>query len=138
MTRALRWLLLVLALGASVALAFVLTLCFVSAANAFCPSDELVSGDVCTASWAPAAYSAGFCIATSIGAVLAVFSAYHVAPSARRFATWAVVAIGAVLPFYVVQQRFPDWEFFPAIAIAAIAAFILTRHASHHTPLENA
>ncbi len=45
--RALRWLLLLVAVGASGALAVVLSLCFVSAANAFCPANELVSG-VCT------------------------------------------------------------------------------------------
>jgi peptidoglycan/LPS O-acetylase OafA/YrhL len=138
MARALRWLLLLFAVGGSAAVAFILTLCFVSAANAFCPADELVSGDVCTARWAPAAYSTGFCIATSIGALLAVFSAYYIAPSAQRLVVWCIVALGAILPFYLVQQRFPDWEFFPALAVAVIAAFILTRHASHRTAHENA
>jgi hypothetical protein len=136
--RALRWLLLLFAVGASAALAFILTLCFVSAANAFCPADELVSGDVCTARWAPAAYSTGFCVATSIGALLAVFSAYYIAPSAQRHVVWCVVALGAILPFYLVQQRFPDWEFFPALAVAVTAAFILTRHGSHRPAQENA
>src|SRR5437763_12102820 len=119
MKRALRWLLLPVAVGVSAALAFILTLCFVSAANAFCPADQLVSGDVCTARWAPAAYSIGFCIATSVGALLAVFSAYYIAPSAQRFVVWCIVAVSAILPFYLVQQRFPDWEFFPAIAVGA-------------------
>jgi hypothetical protein len=137
MTRSLRWLLLLFAVGASAAVAFILTLCFVSAANAFCPADELVSG-VCMARWAPAAYSTGFCIATSVGALLAVFSAHYIAPSAQRLVVWCIVALGAILPFYLVQPRFPDWEFFPALAVAVIAAFILTRHASHRTPHENA
>jgi hypothetical protein len=137
MKLALRWLLLLFAVGGSGALAFILTLFFVSVANAFCPADELVSGDVCTARWAPAAYSTGFCIATSIGALLAVLSAYYIAPLARRFAMWSVVAVGAILPFYLVQQRFPDWEFFPAVAVAVIAATVFTRHASQHARFEN-
>ena len=73
-----------------------------------------------------------------MGALLAVFSAYYIAPSAQRLVVWCIVALGAVLPFYLVQQRFPDWEFFPALAVAVIAAFILTRHASHRTAHENA
>jgi hypothetical protein len=91
--RALRWLLLLVAVGASGALAVVLSLCFVSATDVFCPANELVSG-VCTARWAPAAYSTGFCIATSIGAVLAVSSAYYTSPAGRRLATWCVVTVG--------------------------------------------
>jgi hypothetical protein len=90
------------------------------------------------ARWAPAAYSTGFCIATSIGALLAIFSAYHIAPSARRFTMRSVVAVGAILPFYLVQQRFPDWEFFPAVVVAVITASILSRHPSHDARLENA
>jgi hypothetical protein len=135
--RALRWLVLLLAVVFSGAFAVVLTLCFVSAANAFCPTDEFVSG-VCTAAWAPAAYSTGFCIATSIGALLAVFSGYRIAPTARRFAMWAVVAIGAAFPVYLCQPRLPDWDFFPGIAVAVIVASILTRNASHHERLQNA
>jgi hypothetical protein len=138
MTHALRWLLLVLALGASATLALILTLCFTSVANAFCPPDELVSGDVCTALWAPAAYSTGFCIATSLGALLAVFSAYYIAPSARRTVVWFVVVLSALLPFYLCWGRLPDWEFLPAVSVAVIAASILTRHASYHTRLQNA
>jgi hypothetical protein len=134
--RALRWLLLLVAVGASGALAVVFSLCFVSAANAFCPANELVSG-VCTARWAPAAYSTGFCIATSIGAVLAVLSAYYISPAGRQLATWCFVAVGAVFAVYLCQGV-PAWEFFPAIAVAAVVAFILTRHASLDTRLQNA
>jgi hypothetical protein len=135
--RALRWLLLLVAVGALAVLAVVLTICFVSAANAFCPADELVSGDVCTARWAAAAYSTGFCIATSIGAVLAVLSAYYISPSGRRLAMWSVVGVGAVFAVYLCQGV-PAWEFLPAIAVAAIVAFILTRHASLDARLQNA
>jgi hypothetical protein len=135
--RVFRWLLLLVAVGASGAIVLALTLCSSSITNAFCPSDQLVSG-TCMSRWAPAAYSTGFCIATSIGALLAIFSAYHIAPSARRFTMWSVVAVAAILPFYLVQERFPDWEFFPAVVVAVITASILSRHPAHDARLQNA
>jgi hypothetical protein len=133
----LRWPLLLVAVAGSLALAVALTLCIVSVVNAVCPADELLSGDLCTAHWAPAAYSTGVSVATSIGAVLAVLSAYYIPPSARRLATWAVVALGAVFAVYLCRGV-PTWEFLPPIAVAAIVAFILTRRASPDARPQNA
>jgi hypothetical protein len=135
--RALRWLLLLLAVGASGVLAIVLALCFISLVNSFCPADELISGDVCSARWAPAAYSAGVSVATAIGAVLGVLSAYCISPSAKRLATWIIVAVGAASAVYVCRGV-PSWEFLPGIAVAAILAFILTKHASPYAQPQNA
>jgi hypothetical protein len=118
--------LLPIAVISAVVLMFVLFLEIHQSLMDLCTRGYAVDFDLCPVPWAPAVFSALFCLGSALGGTLCIVAAYIVAPSARRrtVAVTAIAISGLALYLFFLHWW---WQLFFGIISAFTAVWIISR-----------
>ncbi len=124
--RIVRWILVPLAAVAGWYVALIGGIGLLTAAEAFCPPDQMVSGS-CQATWWQPVEQIIFCFSTALAAVLVVGAAFLVAPSHRRQVAWIVFAGGGLVAVWMMIGTGAYWMGLTALAAGWVTARWLAR-----------
>ncbi len=124
--RTVRWILVPLAAAAGWYAAFVGGIALLTAAKAFCPPDQMVSGS-CVATWWQPVETVIFCFSTALAAVLVVGAAFLAAPSHRRQVAWIVFGGGGLVAVWMMIETGKYWAGASALAAGLATAWWLAR-----------
>ena len=126
MNKTLRWLLLPVACVAAWYVALFVGIVLLSVAQAFCPSNEMVSG-MCIAPWYRPVETGIFCLSTALSALFVVTTAYFVAPTARVLVAWLAFGTGCIVALYFVLSTSAWPVFASAVAAGLVEVLLLSR-----------
>lgn len=131
MLNALRWLLVPISAAFGCWSGIALAVLLYSAFNSLCPADKLVSG-FCTASWFPAVEAGVQFSGAAIGAVLAVFLPYLLAPSQKRAVAIAAFVLGSAYAIGLAAISFDAWPYAACAIASAMLVLVKTRARTAH------
>ena len=131
--RTLRWILLPVVVIVCAVLTFVLFLHIYSYIEDTCAARYGLDFPFCPAPWAPAVFSALFCVGSIIGGAFCVAAAYRVAPTAHCRAVRVTVIVVACFTLYLsfLHRR---WELLFALIAALAVEFLIRRRHLRSTP----